>query len=75
MRAYVFVDVKAGKAKEVAKQLASLKGVSQCDPCWGTPDIIAVVEVRNERALNDLVFNEISKIPGVEHTDTHIALE
>ena len=74
MRAYVFVNVKAGKAKVVAGKLAAIKGVVQADPCWGTPDIIAVCDVKNERALNDLVFNEISKLPDVEHTDTHITL-
>lgn len=75
MRAYVFVNAKAGKAKAVAKQLAQLPGVRAADACWGMPDIIAMVEVRNERALNDLVFNAIAKVPGVEHTDTHIALD
>lgn len=75
MRAYVFINVKAGKAKAVAKELANLAGVKSADACWGTPDIIATVEVKNERALNDLVFNEIAKVAGVEHTDTHIALE
>ena len=75
MRAYVFINVKAGKAKEVAKKLADIPGVAHADPCWGTPDIIAFVEVKNERALNDLVFNSISKLAGVEHTDTHIALD
>lgn len=75
MRAYVFVNVKAGKAKEVARRLADITGVAQADACWGTPDIVAVVEVKNERALNDLVFNQISKLVGVEHTDTHIALD
>lgn len=75
MRAYIFVNAKAGKAKEVAQQLAQVPGVNQCHACWGTPDIIALVEVKNERALNDVVFNEIAKIPGVEHTDTHIALD
>ena len=75
MRAYVFVNAKAGKAKVVAKQLAQLQGVRAADACWGMPDIIAVVEVKNERALNDLVFNNIAKLPGVEHTDTHITLD
>jgi len=75
MRAYVFVNVKAGKAKVIARQLSELEGVRAADACWGTPDIVAVVEVKTERALNDLVFNEISKLAGVEHTDTHIALD
>jgi DNA-binding Lrp family transcriptional regulator len=75
MRAYVFVNVKAGKAKTVAGKISALKGVTHADACWGTPDIVAFVDVKNERALNDLVFNEISKLPDVEHTDTHIALD
>ena len=75
MRAYVFVNVKAGKTKDVAARLRALDGVTAADPCWGTPDIIAVVSVKNERALNDLVLNRIQQIPGVEHTDTHITLE
>jgi len=75
MRAYVFIEAKAGKTKEVTKHLRALEGVNAADPCWGTPDIIAVVEVKNERALNDLVLNRFHQVPGVDHTDTHIVLE
>jgi len=75
MRAYIFVNVKAAKAKVVARQLAQLEGVKAADACWGMPDVIALVEVKNERALNELVFTQISKIADVEHTDTHIALD
>lgn len=75
MRAYIFVNVKAGKAKPLTRQLAQLEGVRAADACWGVPDIILVVEVKNERALNDLVLTQIAQIPGVEHTDTHIVLD
>jgi len=75
MRAYVFVNVKAGKTKEVAARLRQLDGVTAADPCWGTPDIIAVVNVKNERALNDLILSQMQTLAGVEHTDTHITLE
>jgi DNA-binding Lrp family transcriptional regulator len=75
VRAYVFINAKAGKTKDVTKQLRQLKGVTAADPCWGTPDIIAAVEVKNERALNDLVLSQIQQVSGVEHTDTHIVLE
>jgi hypothetical protein len=53
MRAYVFVNVKAGKAKVVSGKIAAIKGVVQADACWGTPDIVAVVDVKTS-ALNDL---------------------
>jgi DNA-binding Lrp family transcriptional regulator len=75
MRAYVFVNVKAGKPKVVARQIAQLEGVKAADACWGMPDVIALVDVKNERALNDLVLNRIAKLADVEHTDTHIALD
>jgi DNA-binding Lrp family transcriptional regulator len=75
MRAYVFVNTKAGKAKTVSRELTKIKGVKAADACWGEPDIIAMVDVKNERALKDIVLNDISKISGVEHTDTHIALD
>ena len=75
MRAYVFVNVKAGKAKQIAQQMAQLDGVRAADACWGMPDVIVAVEVKNERALNDLVFTQISKMSDVERTDTHIALD
>lgn len=75
MRAYVLINVKAGKAKEIARRLARTEGVKSADACWGLPDIIACVEVKSEKALDDLVLRQIQKIPGVEQTDTHIALE
>lgn len=75
MRAYVFVNVKAGKAKQIADQITRLDGVKAADACWGMPDVIVAADVKNERALNDLVLNRIAKLSGVEHTDTHIALD
>ena len=75
MRAYVFINAKAGKTKTVAQGLRALTGVKTADPCWGSPDIILSVEVKNERSLNDLVLNKIQKIGGVEHTETHIILQ
>ena len=75
MRAFVFVNAKAGKTKNVAKGLRALAGVKTADACWGSPDIILTVQVKSERALNDLVLNQIQKLNGVEHTETHIVLE
>lgn len=75
MRAYIFINAKAGKTKSVTKSLKALKGVTAADPCWGSPDIIIAVEVKNERTLNELVLNKIQEVSGVEHTETHIILE
>ncbi len=74
-KAYIFIKAKAGKTKDVAKALLALHGVEAADSCWGTPDIIAVVNIKNERAHNDLVLSQIQQINGVEHTETHIVLD
>jgi hypothetical protein len=63
MRAYVFVNTKAGKAKAVARDLTKIKGVKAADACWGEPDIIVLVEVKNERALKDIVLASNIPIP------------
>ncbi len=73
--AYLFVRGKAGKTKDVAKALARLSGVRAADICWGLPDIIAVVSVKNERALSDLVLGKIQEIPGVERTETDVVID
>lgn len=75
MRAYIFINAKAGRTKPVTQALRALSGVKNVDPCWGSPDIIMAVQVKNERTLNDLVLNKIQKVAGVEHTETHIILE
>ena len=75
VRAYVLINVRAGKAKSVAQQLAELPGVRSAHACWGVPDVIAYLEVGGQRELDDLVMEKIQKLEGVERTDTHIALE
>ncbi len=74
-KAYLFINAKAGRTKDVAKALARLSGVRAADISWGLPDIIAVVRVKNERALSDLVLGKIQQIPGVEHTETHVVID
>ncbi len=75
MRAYVLVDTKMGKVRDVARQIASLPGVKMANACWGVPDIFAVAEVTSADELNKLVIDKIQAIDGVERTETHIAIE
>ena len=75
VRAYVLLNVRAGKSKTIAQTLAGMPGVTQAHACWGVPDVIAYVEVGSQRELDDLVMEKIQKMEGVERTDTHIALD
>ncbi len=75
MRAYVLINVRAGKAREIAEKVQQIRGVKNADACWGRPDIFTLVEVANGKALAETVLTKISLIDGVESTDTHIVIE
>jgi hypothetical protein len=75
MNAYVFVWTKAGQGRKVARQIATLPGVQQADCCWGRPEVIAFVEVPDERGLASLVFGGVARFRGVEATETHLVLD
>jgi DNA-binding Lrp family transcriptional regulator len=73
--AYVFVYVAAGKTEEVAKAIGRLEGVKSASPCWGRPDVIALVEAPTSKALCRLVLQQIQGVPAIESTDTRLLLE
>ncbi|HXV68266.1 MAG TPA: Lrp/AsnC ligand binding domain-containing protein [Nitrospira sp.] len=71
-RAYILINVLPGQTSYVVKALAQIKEIKTIDPCWGKPDIIVVVEVRDQDALTQLVLSRIHGIEGVTQTDTHL---
>jgi DNA-binding Lrp family transcriptional regulator len=75
MKAYVLVNVRAGKARDVVKKLEGMSGIRDVHACWGRPDVFTFVEVKNEKTLADTVLAQIQAIDGVESTDTHIVIE
>ena len=72
MRAYVLINVRAGRVREVLSALAALEGVRRADACWGLPDIFAEVDIADEKRLNELVIDQIQQLDSVERTETHI---
>ncbi len=75
MKAFVLVNVSAGKSPNVVAALRRIDAVQIAHACWGRPDIFALVEVRNERALSNLVIEKVQSIDGIESTDTHIVID
>jgi len=75
MKAFVLVNARAGRSPEVLTALRRIDAVQIAHACWGRPDIFALVEVRNERALEHLVIEKIQSIDGIESTDTHIVID
>ena len=71
-RAYILIHVQPGQTGRVVRALGEIKQIKTIDPCWGKPDIIAVVEVADQDALTQLVLSRIHSIDGVSQTDTHL---
>ncbi len=71
-RAYVLINVLPGQTSNVVKSLNEIKEIKTIDPCWGKPDIFAVVEVPDQDSLTSLVLTRIHAIEGVAQTDTHL---
>jgi DNA-binding Lrp family transcriptional regulator len=74
MKAYIFITTSTrGDPREVAREVARINGIKTADLCWGLPDIIAVAEAPDMKALETTVVDQVQKLSGVDKTDTHIA--
>lgn len=75
MKAYILVNVRAGKIRDVVARIRAVAGVQTVHACWGRPDIFAMVDVQDAQTLADTVLTKIQGIDGVESTDTRIVIE
>jgi DNA-binding Lrp family transcriptional regulator len=75
MRAFVLLNVHAGKCPEVVGKLRKIKGVTSANACWGRPDIFVIVDAASQTALANTVISQIQAIDGVESTETHIVID
>lgn len=74
MRAYVLINVRPGKVRDVVGMVSQISGVRHADACWGLPDIFAYVDTPDEKTLNLLVMDKSQRMDGVERTETHIVV-
>ena len=75
MRAYVLINARPGKVRDIVTKVARLDGIRHADICWGIPDIFVEVHTADERELNELVIDQIQQLDGVARTETHIVVE
>ena len=73
VNAIVLLTVERGRVGEVAEQLAGLSGVSEVYSVAGSVDLVAIVRVKSNDELADVVTNQMQRIEGIESTETLIA--
>ncbi len=73
MTAIVLLNTQRDKVNAVAERIADLDGVTEVYSVAGRYDLAAIVRVKNDEALADVVTRDIRKIDGIEKSETLIA--
>lgn len=69
----VLLKVGRGLVNVVAEQLAELNGVAEVYSVGGRYDLVAILRLRDNDALADLVTEHMLKIEGITYSETLIA--
>jgi DNA-binding Lrp family transcriptional regulator len=70
VQAYILIQTEVGKAAEVARQIAAIKGVTQAEDVTGPYDVIVRAEANDVDELGKLVVARIQSVPGITRTLT-----
>ena len=70
VQAYILIQTEVGKAAQVAKEIAEIKGVQQAEDVTGPYDVIARVEADSVDDLGKLVIAKIQDVEGITRTLT-----
>ena len=68
--AYILIQTEVGKAAQVAKEIAEIKGVQQAEDVTGPYDVIVRAEAKSVDELGRLVVAKIQAVEGITRTLT-----
>jgi DNA-binding Lrp family transcriptional regulator len=70
VQAYILIQTEVGKAAQVAKEVAAIKGVTSAEDVTGPYDVIVRAEANNVDDLGKLVVAKIQSVDGITRTLT-----
>jgi DNA-binding Lrp family transcriptional regulator len=73
--AIILMNIEKKHINKVAEQLANTKGISEVYSVSGKYDLIAVLRVKSNDDLSDLVTKKLSEIDSVLKTETMLAFK
>jgi DNA-binding Lrp family transcriptional regulator len=71
--AVVLLKTHRGRVNEVATRLAELDGISEVFSVGGRYDLVAILRVRDNEAMADLVTEHMLKVDGIAESETLLA--
>ncbi|MEO6473009.1 MAG: Lrp/AsnC ligand binding domain-containing protein [Aeromicrobium sp.] len=70
VQAYILIQTEVGKAADVAKAIAEIKGVTLAEDVTGPYDVIVRAEGANVDELGQMVVSKVQGVPGITRTLT-----
>ena len=71
--AIILLKVERDKIHQVAERLADMKAISEVYSVGGRYDLVAIVRVRENDELADLVTKQMIALEGIQKTETMVA--
>jgi DNA-binding Lrp family transcriptional regulator len=75
VHAFVLIDAEPGRVAELAAELADVEGVAEVYSVAGEADLVAIIRVRRQDELADVVTRRISALAGILDTRTLVAFQ
>jgi DNA-binding Lrp family transcriptional regulator len=73
--AIVLINTAHGFINDVAERLVELPGVSEVYSVGGRYDLVAMIRVRTNEEMADLVTGQMLKLANIERTETLLAFK
>jgi len=71
--AVVLLNVEQSHVNAVAEKLTGMPGISDVYSVAGEYDVVAILRVRDNEAVQELVTTRIARLPGIRNTETLLA--
>lgn len=71
----ILINAERNKINQVAEQLQAIAGVSEVYSVSGKYDLVAIIRVKNNDDLADLVTRKMLSLDGIVKTETMLAFQ
>ena len=71
--AVVLLTVERARINQVAETLAGMQGVTEVYSVGGRYDLVAIIRVKDNESLAELITNQMLLVEGIDDSETLIA--
>lgn len=73
--ALVLINTARGKVNDVAEELVNMSGISEVHSVAGRYDLVAILRVKTNERLAELVTEHIRQVAGIANSETLIGFK